>query len=195
MAAAVPTLTIAAKYGLPQFKETRDFDQWENEMEIWKLVTELPVAKHGPVTYLSLSDKIKSQCNISKEVLAKDDGLTNLVAKLRELYASSKEQAMFGAYEKFENFCRPDNMKMSDYINEFERMYATLKNYKIELPTVVLCYRLLKSANLPKDRRDLARATISELTYDAMKKQIKAIYDHCSSTAETSDESNFEIIL
>ena len=69
-------------------------------------------------------------------------------------------------------------------------MYSTLKSYKIELPTVVLCYRLLKSANLPKDRRDLARATISELTYEAMKKQIKAIYDHCSSTSEIFDESN-----
>ena len=79
---------------------------------------------------------------------------------------------------------------------EFERLYSTLKNYKIELPTVVLCYRLLKSANLPKDRRDLARATISDLTYEAMKKQIKAIHDQCSSSpAEFSTASDFEVGL
>ena len=33
------------------------------------------------------------------------------------------------------------------------------------------------------------RATIAELTYKAMKKQIKAIYDHCSSTFDASEEA------
>ena len=34
MAAAPPTatLTIAGKFGIPQFNESNDFDQWENEM-------------------------------------------------------------------------------------------------------------------------------------------------------------------
>ena len=137
---------------------------------------------------LILSQKVKTQCDLTKDTLAAEDGLDQLIVKLRELYAASKEQAMFAGYEKFENFCRPQNMKITDYINEFERMYSVLKNYHIELPTVVLCYRLLKSANLPKERRDLARATIAELTYEAMKKQIKAIYDHCSSNSDASEE-------
>ena len=120
MAAAVPTatLTIAAKYGIPQFNESNDFDQWENEMKIWKMVTDLPAEKQGPVTYLSLNQKVKTQCALTKETLAKDDGLDQLITKLRDLYAASKEQAMFAAYEKFENFCRPENMKITDYINE-----------------------------------------------------------------------------
>ena len=68
----------AAKYGLPQFKENNDFNQWEHEMELWKIVTELPVAKHGPVTFLSLSEKVKAQCRcIPKEELTADDGLKN----------------------------------------------------------------------------------------------------------------------
>ena len=140
MATAAPkaTLTIAAKYGIPQFNENNDFDQWETEMEIWKMVTELPAQKQGPVTYLSLNQKVKTQCGLTKDILAKDDGLDQLIKKLRELYAASKEQAMFAAYEKFENFCRPQNMKITDYINEFEHMYSVLKNYSIELPTVVL---------------------------------------------------------
>ena len=46
--------------------------------------------------------------------LAEDDGLDQLIKKLRELYAASKEQSMFAAYEKFENFCRPENMKITD---------------------------------------------------------------------------------
>ena len=133
MATAAPsaTLAIALKHGIPQFNENNDFDQWQNEMEIWKMVTDMPLEKQGPVTYLSLSQKVKTQCGLTKETLAKNDGLDQLITKLRELYAASKEQSMFAAYEKFENFCRPENMKITDYINEFERMYSILKNYKI----------------------------------------------------------------
>ena len=70
MAVPTATLTIAAKYGIPQFNENNDFDQWENEVEIWKMVTDLPAVKQGPVTYLSLSQKVKTQCGLTKETLA-----------------------------------------------------------------------------------------------------------------------------
>ena len=52
----------------------------------------------------------------------------------------------------------------------------------MELPTGVLAYRLLKSANVSDERQQLARATLSELTYENMKKQLKAIFDNSSST-------------
>ena len=68
-------------------------------------------------------------------------------------------------------------MTISDYINKFEQLHQKLVSFKVELPTAVLAYQLLKNANLPKSTRDLIRATVLTLTYDAMKKQIKAIHD------------------
>ena len=41
----------------------------------------------------------------------------------------------------------------------------------------------MKNAILPKATRDLARATISGLTYENMKKQLKAISDQCTKSA------------
>ena len=41
-------------------------------------------------------------------------------------------------------------MLISDYINNFEQIYQKLKKHKIELPSAVLVYKLLKNANLPK---------------------------------------------
>ena len=67
---------------------------------------------------------------------------------------------------------------MTDYLNEFERRYNKIKSLNMELPTGVLAYRLLKSANISADRQQLARATLSDLTYDKMKKQLKAIFDN-----------------
>ena len=126
--------------------------------------------------FLSLSPKIRQACSaLSKDELKKDDGLDKLITKLRELYGVSNEQATFSAYEKFETFRRSEGMNINDYINEFEQLNQKLVTYKIELPSAVRAYQLLKNANLPKEKRDLARATVPDLTYESMKKQIKAI--------------------
>lgn len=42
MAMAATTVSIAQKYGLPQFVENRDFDNWLRDLEIWEIVIDLP---------------------------------------------------------------------------------------------------------------------------------------------------------
>ena len=44
-------------------------------------------------------------------------------------------------------------------------MNDCLKSFEIVLLTTVLAYQLLKNANLPEDKRDLAHATVSFLTF------------------------------
>ena len=104
--------------------------------------------------------------------------------KLKELYSVLRDQATFRAYKKFEPFQWPESMNIIDYINEFEQLNQKLINYKIDLSFAVCAYKFLKNAKLPKEKRDLAHATIPNWTYESMKKQIKAIYDHCT-TSET----------
>ena len=66
--------------------------------------------------------------------------------------------------------------------NQFEQLNQKLKNFKIELPSAVLAYQLLKNANMPKATHDLTRATVPALTFEAMKKQIKILHDQCAKT-------------
>ena len=74
------------------------------------------------------------------------------------------------AYDKFE-------MSIVDYLNEVERLYHQIKHYDMELPTVVLAHRVLKNANITHEKQQLVRTTLTSLTYESMKKQLKAIYD------------------
>ena len=188
---AQATVSIGQKYGLPPFSEDADFDQWCFEVDMWKLVTDLKPEKQGPMVFLSLSPKIRQACSaLSKDELKKDDGLDKLITELRELYGVSNEQATFSAYEKFETFQWSKGMNINDYINEFEQLNQKLVTYKIELPSAVCAYQLLKNANLPKEKRDLARATVPDLTYESMKKQTKAIYDQCSASENKKVESS-----
>ena len=66
-------------------------------------------------------------------------------------------------------------MSMTDFINEFKRMYHKLKQHKMKVPDGFLPYRLLKSAHLSEHLEQLARATLTELTYDNMEGQLKNI--------------------
>ena len=52
--------------------------------------------------------------------------------------------------ENFETFKRPENMKMSDYLNKFEQLYKKMKSYRTQMSENILAYQLLKYANLPE---------------------------------------------
>ena len=53
-----------------------------------------------------------------------------------------------------------------------------------------MCLSDIKNANLSTEKRDLARAKVPDLTYESMKKQIKAIYDQCSASENKKVESS-----
>ena len=161
-------------------KSIDDFEEWLHETEIWQCLTDLDKKKQGPAIYLSLDDKIRKMCSdIQVKDLNSDDGVEILITKLKSLFPKDINQATFHAYEKFESFERPVDMNIIDFINEFERLYNNIKKYDMELPTGVLAYRLLKSVGISEDKQQ-ARATLPSLTYDCMKKQLKAIYYNIS---------------
>ena len=139
--------------------------------------------KQSPAIYLSLDEKIRKTCSdIKVKDLNSEDGVDILVNKLKFLFANDINQAAYLAYDKFKTFKRPIDMSMVDIINEFERLYHNIKKYDIELPTGVLIYRLLKSAEISEDKQQLARATVTSFSYsyECMKRQLKAIYNNLS---------------
>ena len=97
-----------------------------------------------------------------------DNGVKNITACLERLYLKDKTQTAYEAYDSFARFRRPDNMTISDYINEFERLLNKIKRYGSDMSTDILAYRLLKSANLSEHHHQLARAAITELIYDTL---------------------------
>ena len=163
----------------PLFSDGTDFDEWEREIDIWSMVTDIPEEKQGAAIYLSLEGKARDCCKTIKvEELKGKTGKNTLMTKLRDLYAIAKEQSMYHDYEEFETYTRPSNVSITDFLNEWERRNEKLKKNKLDLPDGVLAYRLLKSANLEPDTQALVRATVTSLTLADMKKQIRAVFDH-----------------
>ena len=58
----------------------------------------------------------------------------------------------------------------------------------------MLAFRVLKAANLPRHQEQLAKATITELTLDKMKSQLKKIYGLGTETQSVKEEAKEEVM-
>ena len=65
----------------------------------------------------------------------------------------------------------------------------------MELPTGVSAYRVLKNANISNEKQQLVRAALTSLTYENMKKQLKAIYDSSINLASNDNIKEDQIFL
>ena len=59
-------------------------------------------------------------------------------------------------------------MSLEDFLIDFGRHVAKLKDFNILLPEPVLAFRSLKSANLTPDNEKLVKAIVGELTLSSM---------------------------
>lgn len=69
------------------------------------------------------------------------------------------------AYKNFDAFKRTENMKISDYILEFDKCYNKAKKYEMALPEAVLAFKMLDKAGLSSQEKQLALTACTDLQY------------------------------
>ena len=174
----------------PALNKCNTYEQWLKELEIWQCFTDIPKAKQAPAIFLTLEGKAREAVlELDVANLSCDDGVKNLTTRLDKLYSKDKAQQAYEAYDDFERFKRPENMPMAEFINEFERLLNKTKLHGCTMSDNILAYRVLKSANLSLPHEQLARATITTLTYDNMTTQLRKIFGDSGKSLNTERES------
>ena len=149
----------------------------------------MPKEKQGPAFYLSLTGKAREAAlEVPIDDMKEEDGLESILVKLDKLFEQDLNQSAYLAYEQFGNFKRPLNMPMKEYLIQFEKLYTNIKKHNMVLPDGVMAYRVLNSANLDSEQKQLCRATLSDLKYDLMVAQLKKIFGDCVSPSWGSVE-------
>ena len=166
------------------------YESWLKELEIWQLFTDISDEKQGPAVFLTLEGKAKEAVlELPTSDIKGSDGVRNIIKKLDSLYKRDEAQIAFEAYENFEQFRRPSNMTMNEYIIEFERLLCRTRSHGSQMSENILAYRLLKSANLTSHHEELARATLTKLDYENMKLQLKKIFGDQVKSSTSGDFS------
>ena len=160
----------------PPLVARENYETWKKEMVLWEMATTVEKKKRAPTVFLSLTGKAREAIlELDASLLNTEDGLNVLIKKLDTLFQEDKNQAALLAYDKFEQYKRPEDFSINEYLVEFERLVIRLKNYNIDLPEPVLAYRVLRSSNLSEENERLVRATVQVLTFDAMALQLKRV--------------------
>ena len=105
--------------------------------------------------------------------------------KLDTLFLKDINQSTFLAYKTFDGYPRQPVISIEDFLINFERHVAKLKDFNILLLEPVLAFRALKSANLTPENERLVKATIGELTLSSMLGQLLKIMHKQSSDASS----------
>ena len=168
--------------------EDKDYASWKNELEIWRRMTEMVAKKQALAIVLNLSGKARQLAlQVPVNELDCDNGVDNLLKKLDECFKREEVDCAYEAYFLFEKFKRSQDMSVSAYILEFERLYNKAKQYNMTLPDAVLAFKLLDSAALENKDRQMVLSACQELNFERMRSSLKRIFgDTRSDTYSTS---------
>ena len=165
----------------PTLEKNSLYVNWKKEVQIWEAFTSLPEEKRAPAIFMTLRGEAKEAIlNMDIALLTAANGVKNLTDELDKMYLKDESSQAYEAYEIFEKFMRPSGMSISDYVIKFEQLYFKAKSFKMEILDGVLAYRLLNSANLSNEQKQLVKATVSKMDYQIMKDQLKKVFTNTS---------------
>ena len=125
------------------------FDFWLNEVKVWQAVTDLKLKKQGPAVDLSLQGRRRDVAlEIPIAQLGADDGLDQLLVKLKDVFGKETVDQQYEAYELFESMRRSSDGVTPEYTQGFEGNYDRIKRHGMQLPDSVLACKLLHGACL-----------------------------------------------
>ena len=158
----------------PKLRANMLYEDWKKDINIWKRATELDKKKQGAVLFGSLEGKCKDTVreDVKEEAFDKEDIVDVIIASLDKLLKKDKSETAYQAFDNFITYRRPKDMPIDEFLQEFTLRKTKVKNNDMTLPDGVLAYALLKCCNLSEEQSQICRATVTELKYDDMKKQI-----------------------
>ena len=167
----------------PVLRDGVIYEAWKHDLSAWEVITDTEKKKRGLQVYLyGLEGRYKDVISkVAVEDLNVDEGVKVITEKLDKYLQKDKSQQAYDSYEKMCNFRRKGTQTVCEALLTFDGLLSDITAMKMVLPPEVMAYHCLKSMNMSENMEQLARATVSELTYDAMVTKIKSISQESSS--------------
>ena len=163
------------------------YEDYKKLLGLWTKFSALDKNEQGTAVLLSLEGKAQEAVlELDTEVITADDGVSKIIERLDKIYLQDTLIKKYEALDSFENYRRPHDVSVSEYILEFDKRYLRTKNLGTQMSDDLLAYRLLRNANLGDQYTKLVKAT-SKLEYEVMKQQLKNLFTEASSSSTVSD--------
>ena len=115
----------------PSLSKCTSYETWLKEIKIWQKFTNLSVEKQAPAIFLTLEGTAREAVlELDVEAISEATGVETIIAHLNKIFKKDQKLAAYEAYENFEKFKRSPDMSIRSFINEFERLYTKVKEFK-----------------------------------------------------------------
>jgi hypothetical protein len=153
---------------IPELQDS--YDSYKQEIQAWKRIKEMPKKKQGIVVALSLPRD--GAGNIRRRVFD-EIKLEELETENGKHLASNSIEDSFVKFEELEDCRKGETESIIEYISKFDQKYIRLVRNGMELPSPILAFKLLKSANLRDEERMLVLSGMDYNTKDTLFEQAK----------------------
>ena len=166
---------------LPRLGLDTVYETWKNELDVWKLITDVKPEKQAlAITLLLMGQARAKALEIDAAQLNTEDGVSILLTALDTLFLQDEVDLAYTVYSDFERLRKGEDMSMGDFIIEYERRYNTCRKHKMEYPDSVLAFKLLDNAGLSVKERQLVLTAVSARTLSSVKSAFKRIFGDSS---------------
>ena len=172
----------------PLLSESTSYENYKKEVEIWQLLKVCTAKEEGPILFRTLSGKAKDTAlKLGVDKIGSDNGVKLIIDELDKLFLADKNTRMFEVLEKFEQYKRPTDVSIPQFISEFQDLQSRVEEFKITYPTEVLGFKVLQAASLTNEQERIVKATIAtgSFNFDSVIDQIKKV---CGSYSNESNE-------
>ena len=165
----------------PSFdKKVDNYAKWSKKFKIWQNITEVEKKKQAGFLLLRLDEYTSESVleAVTTDQINSDEGVQKILDHMDTLYKKDATIAAFEMVEQFENFRRPPNQPMAEFVPEFEKWWNKVKGEGTTMSDNILAYKLMKAANLSENEEQLVKASIDEIKFEEMKKILKKTFSN-----------------
>ena len=186
---------MTTKITTPKLKSDTSYTEWKNRFQMWRTLCGYDKKEEAIIVLLhSLNENKKAKKAVSKLTVTgwnADDGLEKLLENLGSTFKTDKIQESF-VYKDFNKFQLLEGMSINGYLLEYEHFSSRMIQFDLKLPDNILCLKLLESASISVNEKQIALTTADDLKYDSMKLALKPILLNIPNKSDSSFEMNIK---
>ena len=153
----------STKVPVPIFDSRKPYKAYKNDVAIWQIVCKLDKKEQAlHLVYALPADDpsgIRQKQQTELDDLTKlnaDDGVEVFMKWMDDYFKGDEQIEAYEAYIAFDSYRRASNQKISDFLMEFDRLYAAAAKHEMTLSDNIKALKLLDSARLSDQDRKFA---------------------------------------
>ena len=201
----VERTTYRTVQGPPLLNNSKSFESWKTEVELWLEITDIKPEKVAIMLALSLpnvskfGNDIKDTVleNVSREDMKKTDGHKFILDFLQKELGKNLTVDKFDRFKDFVFCKKTEEQEMEEYIRDFDSKVNRLVAVGQKMEGDIVTFMLLLNSNLQRWELSLVMSALNfddkKGVYEAAKKQMKQMLGkHVSSTGITNFEGSIK---